>query len=548
MHLFAASVLLLASIVLVSVSHSSDVSNGLDFVTLYTYKKAVVDRDKALLNLTQSVKDTSFWIRDRADTNHCMNMSDMAYPVLTFASDSNPTSPTCQLRFDLVGGTTTGTVKVSQVVTGSTFGCRPGVYPLLVSGGTGVVPLQPTLSVFMNPSVNQSAPTLNFTVTPDTFGFQFTTFGAQWAQCRDLRQQLAQQYLGNTSCEGGTSSQMCTCVRAFTDRLTDWSARLKYQPAPDLYLEDVLLNGVSRCLDLRRAHDVRTAVSGDVPRSRYLLTFSLSMFINAVYRLFVAVFERPEKRNNVRLMVSLICEGVLLVGALLVGVTDSTASNSFEYLTLLAMLLPPVFVLGLYDVLADTLVDYKVDRSGLPFLQPVVFDLCLCSLTLFTLLERGVVQVEYLVAEVFKCHAVGALYAGAAWYHRHLGGEDKAGAFASAYTQQAYAMMSVVALASAFDSVVVPYPSRGELALHWLLPALFTFLGFANCAWGHAMRLSYPAVKVSRFNDLAGFLAVMFGLALFFYALRGHIQVYGAGHFLYATVDSLNLPMYTRSV
>ena len=238
----------------------------------------------------------------------------------------------------------------------------------------------------------------------------------------------------------------------------------------------------------------------------------------------------------------------LFLGALFTSLFDADAGVNGEWRTMLTMLLPAFFVHGLYEAVTDT---YQTDsyRPGpAPFLHPVAFDLCLGSLTLFTLVERGIVQSEYLIVELLKVHAIAALYMGVTWYHRNVGvlsGEARA-VYTSTYVQQAYLLLWLVALSAAFDTSLVPYPSKKGWELHWTLPLAFTFWAFCNPAWFHSLPLSTAKAGISHYNDLAGLFAFLFGVVLWGYSLRTHMQVFGAQHYAYPSINDLNIPLSTK--
>ena len=549
-HALTATVLFIGSVVLVGMGHSaSDTLKKLDFVTLYTYKKAVPDRDKALRNLTAANKAATFWLSDKLDAQHCLDMTYYAYPVAAFTPGLDPTSPTCQISFGVASTATAGQVQISAVYTGNVASCAVGTYPLQVNGGAGVVATTPNLVISAVPSANNGSTQLSFALSvAGTVGFNYATFNAGWTACRDARRELASQYLTNTSCET-EASPMCTCVRGFTARLLDWNQKLRYEPAPGVFLEDVLLRGVERCMDLRRAHDVPVPIDGPYARSRPLLLFSLALLLNSL----LYALEQPARdmlSPGMAWVPQAVFLAALFLGSLFTCLFDASGGANGEWRTMLTMLLPAFGVHGLYAVIAESVRPYKLSVPA-PFLHPVAFDLCLGSLTLFTLVERGVVQSDYLVVEVLKVHAVAALYMGVTWYNRHVG--EKVGEvsiFASNYVQQAYLLLWLVALSAAFDTSIVPYPSKKGWELHWALPVAFTFWAFANPAWFHSLplrtKLGERGGALLHYNDLAGFLAFAFGSVLWGYALRTHIQVYGAQHYAYPSVNDLNLPLATK--
>jgi hypothetical protein len=554
-----ALILFVGSVILVGLSHNaSNALRRLDFVTLYTYKKAIPSRDKALRNLTLANKASTFWLSDRTDAAHCFDMSTFAYPVASFTPGLDPTSPTCQISFGVATTGTVGQVAITAVYTGNVASCAPGTYPLQINSGSGVVATVPNLIIAATPLVSANGTAqLAFNLSiAGSFGYNYATYNAGWTACRDARRELANQYLTNTSCET-EASPMCTCIRGFTDNLLNWNKKLRYEPTPGVFLEDVLLTGVQRCMDLRRAHDIPVPIEQAYARSRPLLVFSVALLLNALY------FALVERLRDWQGVAEWITQGgflfVFFVAMLFACLFDADGVGAGEWRTMLAMLLPAFVVHGLYDTIVHGLLESAVRGGGktyplgpAPFLHPVVFDLCLGALTLFTLVERGIVQSEYLIVELLKVHAIAALYMGVTWYHRHVGapGEATKAIYSSGYVQQAYLLLWLVALAAAFDTSLVPYPAKKEWELHWILPLAFTAWAFANPAWFHSLPLSTTLgggrVTISHYNDLAGLVVFLFGVILWGYALRTHLQVFGAKNYAYPSLDDLNLPLSTK--
>ena len=555
-HVVMSVILLLGTIVLIGVNHSlSSIQRDADYVTIYTYKKAVVNRDKALTNLTAANRVANAWLSDATDASHCLDMSYFAYPVVSFHPLTDPTSPTCQISFG-VGSTTTSTVlQIAAVYTGDIASCLPGTYNLQVNGGAGVVAVNPILTIAPNPTGTNGSAALTFDLSVNTFGYNYATANTPgWTTCRDARRSLANQYLTNTSCET-EASPMCTCVRGFTDNLMNWNHKLKYEPAPGVYLEDVLLNGVARCLDLRRSHDVPIPLDNKFTRSTPLLIFAIALLFNTLN----AALDPILRQNNLAGTLSNAAFlFMLFIVELIAFLFNSNSTGAGDWRTMLTVLLPAFLVHGAYEALAEWLLtpanEGENPLTSSPFLHPVVFDLCLSSLTLFTLVERGVVQSEYLIVELLKVHAIAALYMGVTWYNRHVNAPNSSeftkNLFGSAYVKQAYFLLWVVSLTAAFDTMVVPYPSKKGWELHWILPLVFTFWTFYN----PVSFASYPApaslgqayASLSRYNDLAGVIVFFFGAILWGYLLRSHIQIYGAQHYAYPSIDDLHIPLSTK--
>lgn len=548
-HLIFSSILFLASVILVVTSHAYDVERRLDFVTLYDYQKAIPDKGKAIASIESALRKNS-WLNaaDDADTKGCLDMSRFGYPTVSFKEGEDPTSPTCQISFSVKQGPGDKQVQFEAIYAGVMIDCAPGVYTLSVKGGAGLSTSSPKLTIVGGSGItNSSGPSLELSVI-GSFGYDYASYNTDdYKKCRDARQSLADAILFNTACDHSVSSPMCACIQTFTSRLTAWNGKLKGILTPTLNMDDVLINGVSRCVELRRTHDIRKPVEKSYARSSALLIFCVALFFNSLYTAFL-----PWMGS---MWLHVLTMAIYFAGVILTGLLDADKGQSTAQIgTILAIVFPAFFVIGVYGLILRF--SQGVDEGKLPlaapFLHPVTFDLCLCALTLFTLVERGVVQTEYLVVEVFKCHAVAAIYVAVSWYHRHgSSGSPGASIFASESVQQAYLTIVLVGLGSTLAPVVVPYPAKKCFELHWLLPFAFAYLAFSNPSWAHSLQMPQKLAgggTLVAFNEVAGLFALLFGAGLWAYFLQDHLQVYGASHFPYAAIRDPLAPVTLRMI
>lgn len=543
----------IAAIVLVSVIRGNGMLDRLDRVAFYTYTKAAVDRDAALVSHPTTTTEWA-WLGDGADTAHCLDMRGHNYPVVGFIPGSDPTGPSCNIVFttaDSPGPPPVLTI-VPSYTQSSVSGCKPGIYPLEISGGGGAPSSATNLYIAVqSATVNAGAGLPPKAVTqvvvtvPTAVSLVNTSYTtahrAQWQACRDRRLALAKQYLDATSCQG-ESSQLCSCVRAFTGKLTNFAHPLSSVLPGDVKLQDALLGGVDRCIRLRRAHDVRAAAPGTYFRSSALLMFTLALFLNSILYL-ARFFSMPPMGRALTHLGWFALLFVLLNG------------GGTEAILPLCVLLPALLILLGYDLYVELSVAPELP-SPAAYLHPVAFDILLCQLSLFTLVERGVVQREYLIVEVFKCHAIAAIYSLNVWYHRYRywgeAGPGAAGAsgaeglgLTAAGVEHARHLLVATALAAAGDSLLLPYPSKSPFQLHWLLPLALTYIALANPTWAYDLLARYkrapaePEVAVhaglnsTYFNNRAARLIFGVWLVLLGYFLVDHVRVHGAGHFPY---------------
>lgn len=562
-HLFFALIFLLLVTVVVGYSNTYNLSKNLNFVPIYNYKKSLPDKTGAVNAIQSYISDSTkgAWINDAS--SKCRDLQAFWWPTAGFAgasgSGTNPVTATCDFRINLKLGPMEGQVSLKDFTRITMTTCTPGTYSLVFSVPVGsdgtITAVSGTASVIVGASPGYA---LSFSDPNAVVGYNFATLGANFQACLTSRQNLADTIHNTTECQGGFSSPLCTCVRAFTARLTSWQSRLVTASSGGLKYGDVLVKGVQRCTDLRRSHDVRERTSYIYVHSTALVVFAVALVCNGIFNL-ASLFRWLET--------SVYYGGFFLLYGLAVflpALLISNGSGNAEFETTLAMVLPAFFVHGAYlAMLRPAMRVMSVEEKQsyeTPFLHPVTFDICLCALTLFTLVERGVVQTEYLVAEVLKCHAVAGVYIALMYYHCY--GRRNA-ALDTEGVQQAYLILYVVGLAASVSSLVVPYALKQGFEFHWLLPGVLTYVAYANTGWSVSLPMvarlrnaKGASLAVYNFNAVAGFMVLIVGALFLSEFLTVYFQIYGAKNFAwpvqgdplsYALVRKLLLPTGTTS-
>lgn len=538
-HLGFSAVFFLAAVVLVAVSHSEDLGRNMDFVKLYTYTKASHSKSDISRDITAYTKEVSgAWINDETDASKCLDMTSFWFPGYTFAAGADPRiAGSCVFTINLKLGPMEGQLQIGSVTTTQTSGCAQGQYTPLwtVANSDGVITGAPKITI---------AADKTFTFEDTVIGYDFKTFDADFKSCMSKRRALANFVHTKTGCEYGYASPMCTCVRAFTARVESWGAKLNWKPKGAMLLGDVLVGGVERCMDLRRTHDVREATDKEYARSSALLIFAVALFFNGIMSVLMryAFF-----RGSVWFHVGFFL--IYFAAVLSTGLADGDGSVA-EFWTVLILTLPAFLVHGGYLVLLSGYFRGQTETAPPPFLHPVTFDVCFSALNLFTLTERGVVQLEYLLVELLKGHAVAAVYIGLVWYHRY--GKDRE-VLTSEFVQQAYVLLYAVGLLGSVSGVVTPYPAKKCFELHWLLPGAFTYVAYATLGWSQHLKMSTklnaPAGGVvHNYNAATGFLVLILGAILWGHFLAEHIQLYGVKHFAYPVQGDPQSYVVTRQL
>lgn len=556
-HLVFALVFLLTAVILVSMSHSYDVSKSLDFVKIYNYKKSLPSKGDAVDKIKAHLaSDAGKWLNDATDVEGCRDMVSFLWPTVTFSDPSNPLADLtqCNFRVNLKLGPMEEQLQVKDITTVVTTGCAANTYTMVFNVPANSGGVITSLDPANVPKVKINADKSFEIINPNTIlGYNFKTLNNQFKSCMTKRQYLAQLMHNVTDCQYGFSSPLCTCVRAFSTRLLSWQSRLGGKPTDKLPAGEAVSRGVERCVELRRSHDVREANSAVYARSSALLVFAVALFFNGLINLLGAYDALQGTAWYAALFV------LYFLAAAFSSLADNNGGGLSQFQTVLAMTLPAFLVHGGYCVWLHAYSAAKASTSDLPFLHPVTFDLCLCALTLFTLVERGVVQTEYLVAETLKCHVVAAVYIAVIWYHCYGRGRET---LDTEFVQQAYLILFVVGLLASISSVVTPYAAKECFELHWLLPGALTYVAFSNPGWSVGLRmaakLNVPSNSaVYNFNSVAGFFALLVGTILLSSFLSEYIQIYGAKNFAwptqgdamaYAATRGLILPLPTSLV
>ena len=537
-HFVFALVLLFTAIILVNVSRGYSISKNLDFVTVYMYKKSAPDKGALVDKIKSSVGGASSWLNDPVDTAQCQDMTSFLFPSVVFTPITTgmsapytaaavATGAQCNFVIYFKLGPMEEQLQIKNVTVLSTSTCaassRYTVTLTAVPGASFAADYTaPILQLDASKAVTLANPN-------QIIGYNFKVGSTKWVDCNQRRQALSDLIVTGSECENGFSSPACTCVRAFTTRLTSWQARILPKPGGKYAMSEVLSEGVKRCLELRRTHDVREAVSSVYARSSALLVFVVAMFLNGLYNLLRAYGMLENTFSNTLFFL------VYFVGVVLTGILDGRDGGTAMFETVLAIAFPAFLVHGIYLIVLQTWFRSQENVTPQPFLHPVTFDICLCALSLFTLVERGVVQLEYLMTDAIKCHAVSAVYIAIIWYYRYGRGHP---VLESEMVQQAYLVLYAVGLVLPASGLVVPYPAKSCFEFHWLLPLAFTYVAFLNPGWAVHLRmenkLNGPANSTVRnFNAVAGFVFLLVGGLFVGYFLRDHLQIYGAKHFKY---------------
>jgi hypothetical protein len=555
-HVIFTTAFLMASVVLVLVCHTYDAGRRLDFVTFYDYTKAIPNTDKAISAIEKAVEQNS-WLNDKDDSIHCLNMAHFGYPVVSFAYGmGDPTSATCKIGFTVKPSSTAGFVVFEAYYIGSMISCMPSSFPLEVNG---VVQNSIYLTITGgNGLTNATNPSSELVVT-GSYQFDYAANNEKYNKCRSVRLALASDILTNTSCEHADASPMCSCIQTFTSRLTAWNGKIKPLTDSNFGMRDVLVNGVKRCVELRRSHDVRKPVANSYARSRALLIFAIALLFNALYKPLME--NSSQSPSAIWDIIGYVGFFAIVLVVCLVG--SYTEGQVGEYGTAIAMVLPSFLVFGGWGLFIRFSSAARFDESQYPIpysLTPVCFDLCLCALTLFTLVERGVVQTEYLVAQMFGCHAVTAIYIAITWFHRLGAGDEPAKKlYQKEGVQYAYAILYYAGLGASLASLIAPFAGKTCFELHWLLPGLFTMYVLISPSLAHWLkmeteadvhRLTEKAVTKHTvgFTEIAGFVFLAFGFILWLYFLEDHLQIYGAVKFPYPSVKDPLAPVVLRAM
>lgn len=536
-HLFFAGVLLLASIVLIGVTRSYSISKNLDFVSIYDFSKAAPNRNDAADAVRAAVGAATSWVNDPADTLQCQDMVNYLWPTVTIApvAAAGPFAAAaalnlCNFAVYLKLGPMEEQLQIKNVtkILDTGAGCNGNSkYSITVTAAAGsqstISGTIPNIIVSNDGTKNPSLDNPNAII-----GWSFQSLSPRWRECLKNRQDLANVMITASECQNGFSSPACSCVRAFTSRITSWQSRLMARPGGK-QMSEVMAEGVKRCLELRRHHDVRKPISNQYSRCSALLVFLVALLVNGLYKVLRSYKLLENTLWNVVFFV--LYFAVIITTGIVGGKDGGTA----EFQTVLVMTLPAFVVHATYLILLHANFRSQADVTPEPFLHPVTFDICLCALSLYTLVERGVVQLEYLSVDIIKCHCVAAVYIAVIWYYRYGKGHA---VLDTEFVQQAHLVLFAVGLVLSGSGLVLPYAVRQPFEFHWILPLAFTYVAFLNPGWAVHLRmpntLNAPASSVVyNFNAVAGFVFLLIGGVFFGYFLSDHIMIYGAKNFKY---------------
>lgn len=568
-HLFFAVFLSAGVIVLIPVTRSYTLSKNLDFISLYSYTKSSPspsDAANKIRTLSQAyggsskaLQDPNSWINDPNDASGCQDMTAALFPSVSLSGVATPGTgytaaaaigASCDIKVYLKLGPMEEQISFKNATVGASSSCAAGKskYTITLTApagytGQALSTSYPTVIVDRDLGVAYFDPPAGGVVTYAYKG------AATWTSCAGatgLRSVLVDTMLTSTECSSSAfNSPACTCVSALANRIRSWQARLVPKPTAKMFMSDVVAEGVKKCLELRKTHDIREALSNPYPRSSALLIFCAGLLLNAVY----GVVRAYSGASGVRLYAQIIVFLFLFAAVLIAGLVSGKDGGMGEYETVLTIILP-LLVHMAYVMYLNSYFDGP-GYAPEPFLHPVMFDVCLCALSLYTLTERGVVQLEYLVTDLIKCHIVAGAYIAVIWYHKY--GRSHA-VLNTEFVQQAYLLIFASGLTLSASGLVVPYPTKQGFEFHWLLPALFTYVAFLNPGWALSLKMQNQLnapynSTVNNFNAVAGFLFLLLGSILYMYFLSDHITVYGAKNFKYPDMpDAYDYAMYRNLV
>lgn len=438
-------------------------------------------------------------------TSGCNDMSKLWYPSITYADASN--TPGCAIDF---GRVSRGALNNEVILTNrptAANGCKPGTYPLRLSGGaldsnndnlgatvTGLVTLQ--VKAVNGPN------NLEFTfVSGNTVGNAVKLNWSQIDACNAQRRNMVNALESAVHCQEDTSP-FCTCVRSGTRTMYNSNHTVVSITA------DNVVRSLDNCMHATRYVYDRDRNIFDEPiqannnkfsRAVMLFSFLLAMFLNSAREtLEKNVLARwlSNYGNWAQFLIDAVITTVVFVLPLTLSTIFVSHGNGSIGLMWGVAVAVPAFLITLYwhaimpvySVQKSTFVEGMAvennEHSLLPHIHPFFFDTGLCSLMLFTLTTRGVVDKDALIIGIIKCHAVTAIYVALAWYNVHRRKRNKDdNCFEDIFVQESYLGGSLLALAATCDNIIIPYATKEGVQLHWFLPALFAVSAFAPMAW-----------------------------------------------------------------
>ena len=447
-----------------------------------------------------------------ATTTKCSDLRTYLFPKLVFKPSNQPG---CTTHFTVKQGVSGNTMKLSSwsIAPDEVQYCTEGTYDLhtnvtatpadpaarltITKGQAGDGPSTftvDTLGTYRTETYFISRPEASYTVvltylkapekTTTTIG-TWTNTGLQnqlepgltVQNCVDRRHALADGLDAETKC-ASQQSQFCSCVTSFTSHIRNDATVLQGGI-------ETLRNGIQQCTPYTRQMDQAVSCT-DVKTIYVFLAFTLLVVLGAILEAVKPYLGKWDMGVGIAVWVAV---------AAVAAIFTFIANISIGIVTLVSLV--AVALAGLYWAYILNAVGVLNNKIGLYTLIGY-FSAGITLLMLFTLLTRGVTDLDVLLVATGKCVALTVLYGALLAYYTSMARSATTDTFtykeevqnfgktfnndvtvpaeyniAPLHDSKRLLILLVILLSS--DHLFIPYATPSAFEVHWLLPTLFTW-------------------------------------------------------------------------
>ena len=438
-------------------------------------------------------------------TGKCLDIRDYLFPKVVFKPTNDPK---CAVHFTVKAGSSPNGMMISSwsIAPDEVQYCDTGIFSLYTSltSSTPVATLtiaqataSTAASTFTIDTSSAKRKDINFISRPEkayTVTLEFTastnkdTSIGTWTnngleqqisttpsvtakQCVQYRHNLADGLDAETGCTS-QQSQFCTCVASFTSHVREDRTVLQQGL-------DSLRDGIVQCSKNTRQMD-KAAACTEVKTIYVFLAFTILVLLGAILEVV-----KPRLAQYDMGVGGAVWFAVFAVAVIFMFI----ANMSIGGVTVVSLVV--VALAGFYWAYIVHAVGIQTNKIGLYTLIGYFFA-GVFLLMLFTLLTRGVTDLDVLLVATGKCIALTVLYGALLAYYtamtqesstQTVAGYDKALPPGSKITDEyniaplhdSKRLLILLIILLSSDHLFIPYATPSAFEVHWLLPTLFTW-------------------------------------------------------------------------
>jgi hypothetical protein len=474
----------------------------------------------------------------------CTDLSTLWHPRVTYVNTAD--TPGCVIHWKVTKGINQELNLVD--IPPKIPGCKQGSYKLTLTGGVLNSPANAGIAQvndFATLNVDsENGTTVSFLQGGKMIGNDFTLRDSEFTDCDTTKRPFTAMGINSAVNCSDQTSPFCTCVHKSTSQL------LRNNTV--IYItKDNVTKALDNCIRVTRyAYNRHPNDKNSFCTPTMLFVFLFAMFLNSCRD--SLVFHLGLKMaTQSRFLDFILTSTAAVILILTSSLVNLNHDGEVEWKFLITAFFPALvfhvywhWIMPSYEEVTAKFVEKEATSSAehslLPHIHPFFFDMALCTLMLFTLVARGVVDEDTLFISIIKCHGVTALYIALAWYniHKRQAGKAAENGLNNIFIEEAYMGMSILAIMASCDHFLIPYATKEGIQLHWFLPLFFVVSSFAPSAWMGTLR----QFGLQAGGDLPSTLPFLVGVLALCVMVSSHTVLFGNSpdnyqHSNWATLD-----------